>query len=128
MLSATRISPVQRANGLVARLHDSTSSLFPSVQSLTDRKLTLGPPNRFWLRLPKTATKTFKRRFLETWIDYVESVAQQAEHRSESRILDLDSYFPLRRHTSGAPSTIWTWTSQTTSGSTQFSACWRPLP
>ncbi|KAL2141606.1 hypothetical protein VTI28DRAFT_2152 [Corynascus sepedonium] len=61
---------------------------------------------QFWLRLPKTATKTFKRRFLETWIDYVESVAQQAEHRSESRILDLESYFLLRRHTSGAPSTI----------------------
>lgn len=56
--------------------------------------------------MPKTATKTFKRRFLETWIDYVESVAQQAEHRSESRILDLESYFLLRRHTSGAPSTI----------------------
>lgn len=64
---------------------------------------------RFWLRLPKTATKTFKRRFLETWIDYVESVAQQAEHRSQSRILDLDSYFDLRRHTSGAPSTIAFW-------------------
>ncbi|KAK3295342.1 isoprenoid synthase domain-containing protein [Chaetomium fimeti] len=64
---------------------------------------------QFWLRLPRTATKTFKRRFLETWIDYVESVAQQAEHRSESRILDLDSYFPLRRHTSGAPSTIALW-------------------
>lgn len=41
-----------------------------------------------------------------TWVDYVESVARQAEFRSESHILDLDSYFTLRRHTSGAPSTI----------------------
>jgi hypothetical protein len=62
--------------------------------------------NRFWLRIPETATETFRRRFLGTWVDYVESVAQQAENRSTSYILDLDSYFPLRRHTSGAPSTI----------------------
>lgn len=41
-----------------------------------------------------------------TWVDYVESVARQAEYRSKSHILDLDSYFTLRRHTSGAPSTI----------------------
>ncbi|KAK4155760.1 isoprenoid synthase domain-containing protein [Chaetomidium leptoderma] len=61
---------------------------------------------QFWLRLPKTATKTFRRRFLGTWIDYVESVAEQAEHRSKARILDLETYFPLRRNTSGAPSTI----------------------
>ncbi|AEO58238.1 hypothetical protein MYCTH_2060085, partial [Thermothelomyces thermophilus ATCC 42464] len=64
---------------------------------------------QFCLRLSETATKMFKRRFLETWIDYVESVAQQAKHRSQSRILDLDSYFLLRRHTSGAPSTIALW-------------------
>ena len=66
-------------------------------------------PNRFWLRMPKSATHTFKRRFLGSWIDYVESVAWQAEHRSQSRILDLNSYFPLRRNTSGAPSTIILW-------------------
>jgi len=48
----------------------------------------------------------FKRRFLSTWLDYVESVARQAEDRSKSRVLDLESYFPLRRNTSGAPSTI----------------------
>ncbi|KAK8075324.1 terpenoid synthase [Apiospora hydei] len=46
------------------------------------------------------------RRFLATWLDYVESVAQQAELRSQSRIVDLATYFPIRRHTSGAPSTI----------------------
>lgn len=65
--------------------------------------------HRFWLRMPNTATRTFKRRFLGSWISYVESVARQAEHRSQSRILDLDSYFPLRRNTSGAPSTIILW-------------------
>jgi hypothetical protein len=59
--------------------------------------------------MPNTATHTFKRRFLGSWISYVDSVAWQAEHRSQSRILDLDSYFPLRRNTSGAPSTIILW-------------------
>ncbi|KAK7962801.1 terpenoid synthase [Apiospora aurea] len=63
-------------------------------------------PIRFWNRLPRDATPTFKRRFLATWLDYVESVAQQAELRSQSRIVDLAAYFPIRRHTSGAPSTI----------------------
>jgi len=62
--------------------------------------------SRFYLRIPKTATRTFHRRFRASWADYVEAVAQQAEHRSHARILDLDTYFPLRRHTSGAPSTI----------------------
>uniref|UniRef100_A0AAU7YP30 Terpene synthase n=1 Tax=Cladorrhinum flexuosum TaxID=711349 RepID=A0AAU7YP30_9PEZI len=61
---------------------------------------------QFFLRIPQSATETFKQRFRDTWVDYVKSVAQQAEHRSHSRILDLESYFPLRRNTSGAPSTI----------------------
>lgn len=61
---------------------------------------------RFWNRLPRDATPTFKRRFLATWLKYVESVARQAELRSESRIVDLATYFPIRRHTSGALSTI----------------------
>ncbi|KAK8011931.1 DAHP synthase-like protein [Apiospora arundinis] len=61
---------------------------------------------QFWNRLPQDATPTFRGRFLATWLDYVESVARQAELRSESRIVDLATYFPIRRHTSGAPSTI----------------------
>ncbi|KAK8132275.1 hypothetical protein PG999_000448 [Apiospora kogelbergensis] len=61
---------------------------------------------QFWNRLPQDATPTFKKRFLATWLDYVESVARQAELRSQSRIVDLATYFPIRRHTSGAPSTI----------------------
>ncbi|KAK4235978.1 isoprenoid synthase domain-containing protein [Achaetomium macrosporum] len=61
---------------------------------------------QFWLRLPKTYTETFRRRFLKTWIDYVEAVARQAENRAVSRVLDPDSYIALRRDTSGAPSTL----------------------
>ncbi|KAH9884567.1 isoprenoid synthase domain-containing protein [Xylariomycetidae sp. FL2044] len=61
---------------------------------------------QFWTRIPKDATESFRKRFRATWVDYVESVARQAEIRSQSCILDLDSYLPLRRHTSGAPSTI----------------------
>jgi Delta6-protoilludene synthase len=64
------------------------------------------PSKRFWQRIPSNATATFRRRFLGTWLDYVESVARQAEHRRAGHIMDLASYFPLRRHTSGAPSTI----------------------
>lgn len=62
--------------------------------------------DRFWLRIPPTATEVFRRRFLATWTDYIGSVVKQAEHRSESRILDLEDYLVIRRHTSGAPSTI----------------------
>ncbi|KAK3986106.1 isoprenoid synthase domain-containing protein [Cladorrhinum sp. PSN332] len=61
---------------------------------------------QFFLRIPESATETFRQRFRASWVDYVESVAKQAEHRSHSRILDLETYFPLRRNTSGAPSTI----------------------
>jgi hypothetical protein len=61
---------------------------------------------RFWLRIPKTATTKFRRRFKATWIDYVNSVVQQAKHRSESRILELEEYLAVRRYTSGAASTI----------------------
>ncbi|KAH8651060.1 isoprenoid synthase domain-containing protein [Xylariales sp. PMI_506] len=61
---------------------------------------------QFWLRIPATATDTFRRRFLATWEDYINSVVKQAEHRSKSRILNLDDYLIIRRHTSGAPSTI----------------------
>jgi Delta6-protoilludene synthase len=43
---------------------------------------------------------------MATWLAYAESVAQQAEDRSKACIHDLETYFPLRRHTSGAPSTI----------------------
>ncbi|KAL7791176.1 isoprenoid synthase domain-containing protein [Trichoderma afarasin] len=61
---------------------------------------------QFLLHLPSTATETFRARFGATWIQYVHSVVQQAQFRSESRILDLEDFLAVRRHTSGAPSTI----------------------
>ncbi|KAK4074993.1 uncharacterized protein Triagg1_4657 [Trichoderma aggressivum f. europaeum] len=61
---------------------------------------------QFLLHLPRTATETFRARFGATWIDYVHSVVQQAQFRSESRILDLEDFLTIRRNTSGAPSTI----------------------
>ncbi|KAL7796671.1 isoprenoid synthase domain-containing protein [Trichoderma ceciliae] len=61
---------------------------------------------QFLLHLPSTATETFRARFGATWIQYVDSVVKQAQYRSESRILDLEDFLAVRRHTSGAPSTI----------------------
>ncbi|KAI1325215.1 isoprenoid synthase domain-containing protein [Xylariaceae sp. FL0255] len=61
---------------------------------------------QFWLRIPQNATTTFRTRFLATWEAYANSVAQQAELRSAAHIPDLETYFPVRRNTSGAPSTI----------------------
>lgn len=33
-------------------------------------------------------------------------MAKQAQYRSESRILELEDFLAIRRHTSGAPSTM----------------------
>ncbi|KAH7303422.1 isoprenoid synthase domain-containing protein [Stachybotrys elegans] len=60
----------------------------------------------FWLRIPRTATETFRRRFWATWRDYVVSVVKQAQYRSKSIVLDLDAFLMVWHHTSGAPSTI----------------------
>ena len=87
------------ANGSEARLQDSKRSHHTSTASFIHIV-------RFWLRLPKTATETFRRRFYSTWVDYVECVVKQAQYRSKSRILDLEDFLVIRRHTSGAPSTI----------------------
>lgn len=100
----TRTRLGRSASGLAASLRGS-KILFRLLDSKT-LPSALTQRNRFWLRIPEAATETFRRRFLLTWIDYVESVARQAEYRSKSHILDLDRYFNLRRHTSGAPSTI----------------------
>ena len=61
--------------------------------------------DRFWLRLPST-TETFRRRILKTWIDYVESVPKEAEDRFKAHILDLESYWTLRRRTSAVAPTM----------------------
>jgi hypothetical protein len=61
---------------------------------------------RFWLRLPENTTETFRRRFLRTWFDYVKSVPKEAEHRSKLCILDVESYWRLRRSTCAAQTTM----------------------
>lgn len=88
------------ANGLEAKLQDSKLSHRTLTASCVYKAF------RFWLRLPKTATETFRRRFYATWVDYVDCVVKQAQYRSKSRILDLEEFLVIRRHTSGAPSTI----------------------
>lgn len=64
---------------------------------------------QFMQRLPKNCTETFRKRFVQSWEDYVTAVAHQAEDRSKSHIPDLESFIQLRRLTSGAVSTIVFW-------------------
>ncbi|KAI0146266.1 isoprenoid synthase domain-containing protein [Xylariaceae sp. FL1272] len=61
---------------------------------------------QFWLRLPENTTPTFRTRFIASYEAYANAVAEQAELRSRAHVPDLETYFPMRRHTSGAPSTI----------------------
>lgn len=51
--------------------------------------------------MPETCTDTFRKRFFKSWEDYVTSVAHQAEDRSQSHILDLESFIQIRRLSSG---------------------------
>lgn len=57
-------------------------------------------------RLPPTCTETFRKRFIQSWEDYVTAVAHQAEDRSKSHIPDLESFLHLRRLSSGGAPTI----------------------
>ncbi|KAL6855611.1 hypothetical protein ACO1O0_006763 [Amphichorda felina] len=61
---------------------------------------------QFWMRIPKTATETFRKRFWATWIGYLEGVVQQAQHRSESCIPDIEDFLAVRRYTCGAQPTV----------------------
>ncbi|KAK0629554.1 isoprenoid synthase domain-containing protein [Bombardia bombarda] len=56
---------------------------------------------QFWLRITKISTKTFQRRFLAAWEEYMHGVAQEAELRARSFIPDFETYFVLRRATIG---------------------------
>jgi len=58
--------------------------------------------NRFWHRRLKKTPETFRRRFVQIIDDYVKSVVKEVEYRSQARILDMESYFVLRRLTIGA--------------------------
>lgn len=62
--------------------------------------------DRFWKRVPESSTDIFRKRFIQTWEDYVTAVAVQAEARDQSHIPDLETFMQVRRQTSGAYSTI----------------------
>ncbi len=40
-------------------------------------------------------------RFKVALIDYINAVSEEADHRRNERVLDIDSYIPLRRENSG---------------------------
>ncbi|KAI1842182.1 hypothetical protein JX265_001457 [Neoarthrinium moseri] len=56
---------------------------------------------QFWIQTMKISTKSFQRRFLVGWEDYLKGTAQQAEDRSRSYIRNVDSYLEVRRQTIG---------------------------
>jgi hypothetical protein len=97
----TRTSPGRKGSGLERRWRGSNVP-FVIVELSPTLADHLPYSGRFWLRLPKATTATCRRRFLATWSDYAASVAREAEHRTESRILDVEIYVPLRRNTIGA--------------------------
>ncbi|KAH6658525.1 terpenoid synthase [Truncatella angustata] len=55
----------------------------------------------FWIQATKISTKSFRRRFLASWEDYLKGTAQQAEDRSRSHIRTVASYLEVRRQTIG---------------------------
>ncbi|KAI0125634.1 terpenoid synthase [Xylariales sp. AK1849] len=56
---------------------------------------------QFWIQATKISTKTFQRRFIASWEDYLKGTAQQAEDRSRSHIRTVNSYLEVRRQTIG---------------------------
>lgn len=81
-------------NGWAARLPKSKSFLIV----LREPWLTSGS---YWTRVTKISNKTFQRHFLKVWEDYMKGTAQQAEDRDKAHVRDIQSYFQLRRQTSG---------------------------
>ncbi|KAF8520672.1 terpenoid synthase [Gautieria morchelliformis] len=56
---------------------------------------------QFWLNVTKTATPSAQRRLFDGFLTYIYAVVQQAEDRSAGHIRDVESYFEVRRETSG---------------------------
>ncbi|KAI1498321.1 terpenoid synthase [Biscogniauxia marginata] len=56
---------------------------------------------QFWDHTIRHSTKTFQRRFLKTWEEFLHGTAQQAEDRGRSYIRDFNSYIEVRRRTVG---------------------------
>ncbi|KUJ12619.1 terpenoid synthase [Mollisia scopiformis] len=59
---------------------------------------------QFWSRIIGISTPTFQKRFLDTWEEYLQGTAQQAEDRCRSKkvICDIATYLTVRRRTIGA--------------------------
>ncbi len=56
---------------------------------------------RFWLNMIKCATSLCQHRFINTLQIYLDAVVQQAADRSINHVRDIDSYFAIRRASSG---------------------------
>jgi hypothetical protein len=57
---------------------------------------------RFWERAIPTASLQSKKRFVESFDEYLEAVVQQAADRGRSFIRSIESYLELRQNTIGA--------------------------
>ncbi|KAF8872593.1 isoprenoid synthase domain-containing protein, partial [Infundibulicybe gibba] len=56
---------------------------------------------QFWESAIKTATPTFQQWFKDIFKIYMNGVVQEVEDRAHDHIRDIESYFTLRRDTSG---------------------------
>jgi hypothetical protein len=54
----------------------------------------------------KTASPSSQRRFVDTFVEYTQSVVEQAMDRDHNIIRTVDSYLAVRRDTIGAKSTF----------------------
>ncbi|KAF8547657.1 terpenoid synthase [Imleria badia] len=61
---------------------------------------------QFWELTIRNASKQSQKRFVATFDEYLEAVAQQAIDRSGHRIRDITSYFDIRRDTIGGKPAI----------------------
>ena len=56
---------------------------------------------RFWLNMIKCATSSAQHRFIHTLQTFLDAVVQQAADRTVNHVCDIDSYFAIRRASSG---------------------------
>ncbi|KAK4445273.1 terpenoid synthase [Podospora aff. communis PSN243] len=56
---------------------------------------------QFWSRGRQTSTAMGERHLIETMQQYVDGVVLQSDDRTRDRLRTIDSYWPVRRHTSG---------------------------
>lgn len=69
--------------------------------------LTRPPPTRrFWTRAIQSFTDIAQRRFIERVREYTDAVVQQSFDREHDLVRDVESYFAVRRGTSGVKPVI----------------------